>query len=499
MTPAVLDDLTDARARTLDLLAPLDDDALTAQHSPLMSPLVWDLAHIAHYEELWLVRELGVGPATEPRFDDVYDAFKHPRAERPTLDLLDPDGARAFGDGRPPARRRRRDPAHRRGRVDALLAADFVYRMVVRHEHQHVETMLATIQLMDDAGVPAGDGPGRAAMRPAAVGDEILIPAGPFVMGTDTDPWAYDNERPAHAVELPAFLIDATPTTNARVRRVRRRRRLRRPAHWTETGWKWRQEAALAHPEFWSQHADGWHRRRYGRDEPVPALEPVQHVCWYEADAYARWAGKRLPTEAEWEKAASWDAGSGDAVKRPVPWAERRRRDARRPLARRPAVRTRRGRRASRRRVALRRPRPARWRLGVDRERLRRPPRLRQLPLPRVLRGLLRARVQGAPRRLVGHAPARGEHHVPQLGLPDPPADLQRLPLRAGRLTCAVTSPTSVRRARCATSCSTRRTRSSTRDAPRGRWSSPRTTPTAGASRGGRRARSTPAATAPPP
>src|SRR6478736_10401859 len=215
MTPAVLEDLTAARARTLDLLAALDDQALTAQHSPLMSPLVWDLAHIAHCEELWLVRELGVGPATEPRFDDVYDAFKHPRAERPTLDLLDPEGARAFGAA---VRRRVADaeiPPTGEARVDALLAADFVYRMVVRHEHQHVETMLATIQLMDDARVAAGDGPGRPCARPEAIDDEILIPAGPFVMGTDTDPWAYDNERPAHAVDLPAFFIDATATTNS--------------------------------------------------------------------------------------------------------------------------------------------------------------------------------------------------------------------------------------------------------------------------------------------
>ncbi len=260
MTPAVLDALTAARARTLDLLAPFDDDALTAQHSPLMSPLVWDLAHIAHYEELWLVRELGVGPATEPRFDDVYDAFKHPRAERPTLDLLDPEGARAFGEA---VRLRVTDagiPPTGEPRVDALLAGDFVYRMVVRHEHQHMETMLATIQLMDDAGVAAGDGPGAASARPGAAGDEVLVPAGPFVMGTDTDPWAYDNERPAHAVELPAFLIDATPTTNAEFVAFIEAGGYDDPAHWSDAGWKWRQEAALAHPEFWSHRPDGWHR-----------------------------------------------------------------------------------------------------------------------------------------------------------------------------------------------------------------------------------------------
>jgi iron(II)-dependent oxidoreductase len=321
MTPAVLDELTRARERTLDLLAPFDDLALTEQHSPLMSPLVWDLAHIAHYEELWLVRELGVGDATDPRFDDVYDAFRHPRAERPSLDLLDPDDARAFGAS---VRRRvthAEIPPSGEARVDALLAADFVYRMVVRHEHQHVETMLATIQLMDDASVTAGDGSGRRSARSDAVGSEVLIPAGPFVMGTDTDPWAYDNERPAHAVELPAFLIDATPTTNGQYVEFVEAGGYDDPAHWSETGWKWRQEAGLARPEFWSRRPDGWYRRRYGREEPLPVLEPVQHVCWYEADAYARWTGRRLPTEAEWEKAASWDPGAGEGVKRRVPWS----------------------------------------------------------------------------------------------------------------------------------------------------------------------------------
>jgi len=321
MTPEVLDELTDARTRTLDLLAPLGDDALTAQHSPLMSPLVWDLAHIAHYEELWLVRELGVGAATEPRFDDVYDAFKHPRAERPSLDILDPAGARAFGAAVRERVAGAEIPPTGAARVDALLARDFVYRMVVRHEHQHVETMLATIQLMDDPTVPAGDGPGRRCARHGAVGDEVLVPAGPFVMGTSTDPWAYDNEGPAHAVELPAFLIDATPTTNARYAEFVDAGGYDDPAWWSAAGWKWRQEAALEHPQNWARRADGWRRRRYGRDEPLPALEPVQHVCWYEADAFARWAGKRLPTEAEWEKAASWDAASGDGVKRAVPWA----------------------------------------------------------------------------------------------------------------------------------------------------------------------------------
>ncbi|MGZ4675688.1 MAG: ergothioneine biosynthesis protein EgtB [Acidimicrobiia bacterium] len=324
MTTGVLDHLDAARARTLALLAPFDDATLTSQHSPLMSPLVWDLAHIAHYEELWLLRELGRGDATDARFDDVYDAFKHPRAERPTLELLDPDQARAFGAAvRERVRAAWSGAASEDQRVEALLTDDFVARMVIRHEHQHVETMLATVQLMADGAPPAaGDGPGRPSADPNAADREVVIPAGPFVMGTDTDPWAYDNERPARAVQLPAFRIDATPVTNERYTEFVEAGGYDDPAWWSAAGWQWRQSAGLEHPEFWARGSEGWFRRRYGRVEPVPALEPVQHVCWYEADAYARWRGKRLPTEAEWEKAASWDARSRTGVKHTRPGSD---------------------------------------------------------------------------------------------------------------------------------------------------------------------------------
>ena len=314
--------LDDARARTLALLAPLSDAELTTSHSPLMSPLVWDLAHIAHYEELWLIRELGLGDATDPRFDDVYDAFKHSRSERPSLDILNPEQARAFGAAVRERVLRTTIGSDCTPRVDALLADDFVYAMVARHEHQHVETMLATLQLMASGGpAAAGNGLGRTA-RSEPPDQEVLIPSGPFVMGTDTDRWAYDNERPAHAVHLPAFRIDTTPTTNAEYARFVDAGGYDDPSAWTPIGWKWRQEAGLVGPQFWTRTDDGWTRRRFGRVEPLPALEPVQHICWYEADAYARWAGKRLPSDAEWERAASWDPGTGIGVKRAQPWGD---------------------------------------------------------------------------------------------------------------------------------------------------------------------------------
>ncbi len=281
-----------------------------------MSPLVWDLAHVGNYEELWLLREAAGAAPMDASLDDLYDAFRHPRPNRPALPLLGPPEARRY-------------IAEVRGRVldtlesvdledeRPLLARGFVYGMVVQHEHQHDETMLATLQLMD--------GPGYRPLAPpppvgSAVPEEVVIPAGPFVMGTDDEAWAYDNERPAHVVDLPAFRIDAAPVTNGAYSEFVADGGYDDPRWWTEDGWAWRQKEDLRHPQFWwAEGGGGWSRLRFGWREDLPLDEPVQHVCWYEADAYARWAGKRLPTEAEWEKAASWGP---DGVKRRFPWGD---------------------------------------------------------------------------------------------------------------------------------------------------------------------------------
>ena len=254
--------LEHARKRTEALLDPLNDEQLTRQVSPLQSPLVWDLAHIGYFEELWLLRNGNGRPSAWDELDDLYDSFAHGRAERGTLPILSPEEARAY------VRDVREQVLER---LPELARDDFLVGMVAQHELQHGETMAQTLALVGLPGPPPHGPP-----EVEASGD-VLVEAGPFTLGSD-DPWAYDNERPEHAVELPPFRIDRALVTNAEYAEFVAADGAEAPQHWTVD-----------------------HR-------PAPR-QPVEHVSFHDAEAYARWTGKRLPTEPEWEKAVKTVGG----------------------------------------------------------------------------------------------------------------------------------------------------------------------------------------------
>ncbi|GAA1889854.1 ergothioneine biosynthesis protein EgtB [Lapillicoccus jejuensis] len=308
--------LETARRRTL-ALTDAEDAELTRQHSPLMSPLVWDLAHIGQQEDLWLLRhgDAGAQGLLSAHVERLYDAFEHARSERVTLPLLTPAESRVFVAD---VRARVLDDLDRlEERDDRGDDALFPHVMVEQHEQQHVETMLATHQLREGApllGVGAALPPGRPLPSGATPEGSVLVSGGPFVLGVDgvDEPWSLDNERPAHVVDLPSFRIGRVPVTNADWQAFVDAGGYDEPRWWSERGWSHRREVGLTGPQFWT--GDG-SRRRFGLLEPLPPDEPVQHVDFFEAEAFARFAGARLPTEQEWEKACAWD-----------PVAQRRRR-----------------------------------------------------------------------------------------------------------------------------------------------------------------------------
>jgi gamma-glutamyl hercynylcysteine S-oxide synthase len=318
------DAMRHGRERTLQLIAPLSDEDLRTQHDPLLSPIVWDLGHIAGFEELWLTRNLD-GPIEFTEMPGLYNPFEHPRRERGSLAL--PGRAEAVAM----LAEVRARVLERMATVDfdsdnRLLRHGYVYNMVAQHEAQHTETILQTLQLKQHGHyhpVERHDPPtGRdtAIAQAGAAGAMVDIPGGRYTVGTDDTSAAYDNELPRHAVELRPYRIDVTPVTNRRYLEFIADGGYTRPELWSAAGRAWLDDTGAGAPKYWMLLDGQWWTRSMDRTMPVDGSHPVAHVTYHEAAAFARWAGKRLPTEHEWEVAATWDPTLGAA--RAYPWGD---------------------------------------------------------------------------------------------------------------------------------------------------------------------------------
>ena len=321
-TDEIVDLLTEARSRTLMLLGPLSDEDLRVQHDPLMSPLIWDLGHIGHFEEVWLLDNVEGSADRSEGLRGVYDPFRNPRALR--ADLALPGGASCRQTletirGTVVERLRRLDLDS----DDPLVRDGFVFRMVLQHEYQHNETMLQTLQLKrGDRYRPPERRPLPEPPVADRLGDDAMVrfPGGRVGIGTDDRTTAYDNERPRHRVELAPFFIDVAPVTEEAYRRFVAAGGYEDPTYWSDEGRAWLEESGAAMPKHWDREGQGWTVRVMDQVRPLDPRRPVCHVCHHEAEAYARFAGKRLPTEVEWEAAATWDPRSGR--KSAYPWGE---------------------------------------------------------------------------------------------------------------------------------------------------------------------------------
>ena len=298
---AIADRLSEARRRTYELIEPLDDAQLNRVYSSILSPLAWDLGHIANFEELWLVQTVGGREPLRGELGRFYDAIENPRKTRGELPILRDAELRAYlADVRERTLEVLDEVDVSPDAGDRLLREGFVYEMLIAHELQHQETMLQLLQLVDGYELPGGFHlpadvselsdpirPENSDTPPLAGIGTVQIAGGEYEIGAPAHGFAYDNERPRHVVELDSFEIDREPVSNGAY-----------IAYMEETG--------AEPPLYWERDGDGdWVTTAMGRRARIDPDRPVIHVSWHEADAFACWAGRRLPTEHEWEAAAT--------------------------------------------------------------------------------------------------------------------------------------------------------------------------------------------------
>ena len=256
---AIADRLAEARRRTLALVEPLDDSQLNRVYSEILSPLAWDLGHIANFEELWLVQTIGDREPLHGELGRFYDAIENPRKIRGELPILRDSELRTYLDD---VRERTLEVLEEveigAEAEDPLLREGFVYEMLLAHELQHTETMLQLLQMVDGytlPDVPELDLPDRGPSPETSAessSETIAIEAGTYEIGAGPTGFAYDNERGRHEVELAAFEIDRLPVSNSDY------------AEFLE-------ETGAEPPLYWERGPD--------------ASQPLIHVSWHEAEA----------------------------------------------------------------------------------------------------------------------------------------------------------------------------------------------------------------------
>ena len=316
--------MTRVRAATLALFDMAREEDLRESPGFGFRPVIWHLAHIGVFEAYWLLQKLKGEAPPDERYERIFDPIKTPREESKNL----------------PTRVEMEDYlAKVRDRVlrhldkiefdetNPMLRDGYIYRLVLEHEEQHQETLAYLLQLLNPAKKKRLSSIESKKLETSdhlssLTREMVSVAGGDFVMGAIWDSFAYDNELPPHSVHLPAFKIDKLLTTNEEYAHFIAEGGYSRPEWWCEEGWAWRERENWKFPLYWTQQNRGWRVQTMFDEGVLEAKHPVTGVSWYEASAYARFRGKRLPAEAEWEKAASWD--DGQKVKGRFAWGDER-------------------------------------------------------------------------------------------------------------------------------------------------------------------------------
>lgn len=306
--------VSDARARTLELVADLTDEQMMGPRLAIVNPLRWEIGHVAWFQEKWVLRHvLGRQPLLA-NADALYDSSAIPHDVRWDLPL--------------PSRSATVDNLCRtRDLVLATLqggeptAAQRYFNLLSTfHEDMHDEAFTYTRQTLGCCAPTLSDALAPPPLAGPLPGD-AKVPGGRFPLGAVEDGhFVFDNEKWATPVEVAPFSMARAPVTQAEFASFVDAGGYQTSALWTEEGWQWRQEAHAEGHLYWRKVDGQWQRRDFDRWVALEPHRPVIHVNWHEAQAFCRWAARRLPSEAEWEMAASWDPTR--AVKRRYPWGD---------------------------------------------------------------------------------------------------------------------------------------------------------------------------------
>lgn len=301
--------ILDARQRTVDLVRGLPPSRLIVPQLTTVNPILWEVAHVAWFQERWTVRRRGTLPSCLERADEMLDSERVPHDTRWELPLPGLEATLHYLE-------RVRDAALRDLEEDD--AEQSLHELSIFHEDMHAEALVMTRQTLGD--MPPAFATTDAASAGPHPGD-VHVPGGRFLIGADDESrFSFDNERDAHEVDLEPFSIARAPVTQDEFARFVDDGGYERRALWSDAAWEWRLAERIDAPLHWRRSKDGWERCEFDAWRPLEPHRPMIHASWHEARAFCQWAGRRLPTEAEWEVAASWDHAA--RRRRRFPWGD---------------------------------------------------------------------------------------------------------------------------------------------------------------------------------